>query len=162
MSSADAVKRETDWLSITNDTLPALTVDAGGPFDIVQGYWPRTPRTMGRGLYVLRDRLREERAANIRRRGSYMFLLRCYWPLTSGAGAAEQEQANLDAAVELVLQRVGGLLQDKTHGDRFLSVAEDPRYVDVVFADPEKAMASAPIAFEAHISYAADDFEING
>lgn len=162
MSTSDAVARETAWLLTTGDGLPALQADSGGPFDIVQAYWPRTPRTMGRGLYVLRDRLREERVANIRRRPTYMFLLRAVWPLTSGLGAAEAEQQNLDNAVDLVLQRVGGLLQDKTHGDRFLSVAEDPRYVDVVFADPEKAMASAPIAFEAHVSYAADDLEING
>lgn len=162
MGTSDAVARETAWLQTTNDTLPALLSNAGGPFDIVQPYWPRTPRTMGRGLYVLRDRLREERVANIRRRPSYMFLLRCIWPLTSGIGAAEAEQQNLDNAVDLVLLRVGGLLQDKTHGGRFLSVAEDPRYVDVVFADPEKAMQASPIAFEAQISYAADDFEING
>lgn len=162
MGTADAVARETAWLQTAGDGLPALRDGDGGPFDIVQAYWPRTPRTLGKGLYVLRDRLREERVANIRRRPSYMFTLRCVWPLTLGTGTAETEQQNLDDAVDLVLARIGGFLQDKTHGGRFLSVAEDPRYVDVVFADPEKAMSQAPIAFEAQISYAADDLEING
>ena len=59
MSTADAVDREAAWLATSGDGLPALLVTAGGPFGVVQAYWPRTPgkRTAGRcGLGLLCSR----------------------------------------------------------------------------------------------------------
>jgi hypothetical protein len=162
VSTADAVAREAAWLSVTNDTLPALLASANGPFDIVQAYRPRTPRTRARSLYVIRKAFREERFANVRRMAHYEFELQIVWPVQSPTGSAEDEQSALDAAVELVLQRVGGLPFDKTHGGRFRSVAEEPRFVDVAFADPADAFERQPAVFDAAIAYWADDFEVTG
>jgi hypothetical protein len=162
MSTADAVQREADWLNVTGDTLPALPSTAGGPFDVVQAYRPRTPRQRARSLYVIRRGIREERFANVRRMPTYNLELQINWPLVNAQGSGEDEQAELDAAVELVLQRVGGLPFDKTHGGRFRSVAENPKFVDVAFSDPEEAFAKRPAVFEAAVSYWADDFEITG
>jgi hypothetical protein len=83
-------------------------------------------------------------------------MLRLYWPQSSPTGQAESVQAAFDAAVDLVVQRVSGLFQDKTHGARFLSVAEDPTSIDVQFADPVQSIqAKAELA--ATITYQADD-----
>lgn len=162
MSSADACAREAAWLSETNDALPALLKDAGGPFDVVQAYRPRTPRTRATSLYVIRRGFREDRFANVRRMAHHNLELQIVWPASNSTGSGEDEQAALDAAVELVLQRVGGLPFDKTHGGRFRSVAEEPRFIDVAFTDPEEAFASRPAVFEAAITYWADDPEITG
>jgi hypothetical protein len=162
VSTADAAEREAAWLATSGDTLPALLVSAGGPFDVVQAYRPRTPRQRATSLYVIRRALREERFANVRRMAHYEFELQINWPITNTQGSGEDEQAALDAAVDLVLQRVGGLSFDKTHGGRFRSVAEEPKFVDVVFSDPAEAFAKRPGVFEAALSYWADDFEITG
>jgi hypothetical protein len=50
---------------------------------------------------------------------------------------------------------------DKTHGGRFLSVAEDPAEVGVDFADPEPSLRDRA-DLTCVVSYSADDFEING
>jgi hypothetical protein len=162
VTTADAVQREADWLNATDDVLPKLLASAGGPFDVVQAYRPRTPRQRARSLYVIRRGFREDRFANVRRMAHYNLELQINWPIQNSQGSGEDEQTALDAAVELVLQRVGGLPFDKTHGGRFRSVAEEPKFVDVAFSDPEEAFAKRPGVFEAAISYWADDFEITG
>lgn len=53
MTTADAVDRETAWLQTVGDSLPALLSTAGGPFDNVQGYYPRTPSMEQKTLYVM-------------------------------------------------------------------------------------------------------------
>jgi hypothetical protein len=163
VSTANAVARETEWLSITNDSLPALLTTGGGPFEVLQAYRPRSPRTRASQLYVLRRGLRETRFANVRRMPTYVFELQIIWPLgvSGSTGSAEVEQQNLDDAVDLVLQRVGGLTFDKTHGGRFRSVAEDPRWVEVTFTDPKETIA-AKADFECSIQYSADDPEFTG
>jgi hypothetical protein len=161
MSTADAVDRETAWLATTTDSLPALLASAGGPFDVVQAYWRRTPQGRAKQLFVLRKSLQEERFANVRRMPRYRFELRITWPQSSATGAAEDPQRALDAAIDLVLQRVGGLVGDKSHGGRFLSVAEHPPEVTVDFADPERSM-DARADLQATVSYWADDTEITG
>jgi len=160
-NSATAVTREAAWLSVTNDTLPALLSSAGGPFDVVQAYRPRTPRSRAASLYVTRRNLKNEAFANVRRMGSYLFQLQIVWPLSNSQGSAEQDQQNLDDALELVLQRVVGLPFDKTHGGRFLSVAENPKWVEVEFADPRETLA-AKVDFECAVAYSADDFDYTG
>jgi hypothetical protein len=163
MGTGDAVRREADWLATSGDGLPDLLAGVGGPFDIVQPWWPRTPATQKRGVYVLLDPnavgIHDERTANIRRMPTYTFLLRIIWPITTGTGSAETEQQRLADAVDLLLKRIDGPMMDKTHGGRFLSVAENPRYVDVRFADPEQTIPAKHL--RAEVTYSADDFEIN-
>ncbi|MGW2861952.1 hypothetical protein [Streptomyces sp. NPDC001205] len=163
MSSADAVAREADWLAAhdPSDGLPALLATQGGPFDIVQAYLPRTPVARRCQLYVVRRRLQEVRTANVRRMARHDFTLRIIWPSSSPSGSAEVPQQALDNAVELVLLRIGGLLLDKTHGGRFLSVAEDPAQVTVDFPDPEPTLRERA-DLTCIVSYSADDAEING
>jgi hypothetical protein len=159
MSTADAVDREAAWLQTSGDSLAALLATAGGPFDNVQAYYPRTPSMEQRTLYVLRRRISQPRTANVRLQSRYPFHLIAWWPFLDGTGDAEAEQRALDAAVELVLLRISGPLLDKTHGGRFLSVAENPRSVEVEFGDPEQ---SIPLGWlRADITYNADDPELN-
>ncbi len=153
--------REAAWLSVTNDTLPALLKASGGPFDVLQAYRARTPRNRATQLYVVRRNIRDEAFANVRRMGSYLLQLQIVWPLSNPAGSAEVDQQNLDDAVELVLERVVGLPFDKTHGGRFRSVAENPKWVEVEFSDPKETLP-AKADFECTISYSADDFEYTG
>lgn len=158
MSTADAVARETAWLQAYSaaDGLPALLKGNGGPFDVVQAYVPRTGAQRQSRLYVTRSNLRVERFGFNRKINHHSFMLRLYWPQSSPTGQAESVQAAFDAAVDLVVQRVSGLFQDKTHGARFLSVAEDPTSIDVQFADPVQSIqAKAELA--ATITYQADD-----
>lgn len=160
MATSDAVARETAWLQTSGDGLPALLREpGGGPFDIVQGYYPRVPHMTERALYVMRRRISQPRTANIRLMSAYAFHLIAWWPLLDGGGDMEAEQQALDNAVELVLLRVSGTLLDKTHGGRFLSVAENPRLVEAEFPDPEQTIPLGWI--RADITYSADDPEIN-
>jgi hypothetical protein len=160
MSTADAVARETAWLQTTGDGLPGL-VAPSGPFDAVQAYWPRPSdqNTSAHTLYVMRHRISSERFANVRIMTHYPFHLVAWWSMVNATGSAEAEQQNLDNAVELVITRINGLLLDKTHGGRFLSVAENPRVLDVDFTPPETTLALGYL--RADITYSADDPEIN-
>lgn len=161
MSTADAVDREVAWLTSSGDGLPALLVSAGGPWDNVQAYQPRTPGKRASNLYVLRRQTHEKRFANVRRMPTYEFALKLIWPLSSGQGRAEDDQRAFDAAVDLVLTRIGGQVGDKSHGGRFLSVAENPEWVNVRFTDPVQTMPGEA-EFHAEITYYADDTEITG
>lgn len=158
MSSADAVDREAAWLSAFSeaDGLPSLALAQGGPFDVVQARRPRTPAKRRRSLYVLRRTIVVERFGFNRKINHYGFELQIVWPQTSPSGQAESVQADLDVAVESVIQRVSGLFQDKTHGARFLSVAEDPTTINVVFGDPEQTI-QAQADLTCSITYQADD-----
>ncbi|MFD0405618.1 hypothetical protein [Kitasatospora sp. NPDC127116] len=161
MSTADAVDREVAWLTSYGDGLPALLTANGGQWQTVQAYMPRTPGRRGSNIYVLRRSIREERFANVRRMPTYEFLLRLVWPLSSGSGNSEADQRAFDAAVDDVLTRIGGFPGDKSHGGRFRSVAESPRWIDVRFADPAITVPSE-VEFHAEITYSADDIEITG
>lgn len=160
-TSANAVDRETAWLATSGDGLPALLADAGGPFDVVQAYWPRTPELSKRGLYVMRRRIRTKRFAAVRGMNKYPFALRIVWPALDGDGKAENDQRALDEAVELVLQRIGGTVGDKTHGGRFLSVSEDGEETNVEFDEPAHTLADTA-CLTATITYNADDPETIG
>ncbi len=161
MGSADAVARETAWLTSVDDGLPALAAVAGGPFDVIVPYFPRTPQTTCRSLFVLRKTLTAKRFAAIRSMNQHLFLLRIWWPAADGDGVAENDQAGLDEAVDLVLARVGGFLGDKTHGGRFLSVAENGADTEVTFVDPMRTLPEIG-ALLADITYPADDVETIG
>jgi hypothetical protein len=163
--TSDAVSREAAWLRTSGDGLPAMLSANGGPFEVVQGYWPGAKlRTQATGLYVQRTRLTDPRAANLRLRPSIAFLLKVVWPVrATQSGIAETEAQNLDNAIELLRQRIAGPPLDKTHGGRFLSVAEAPREQAVVvdFDDPEVTIPQQK-ALRARVVYYADDLEING
>lgn len=161
MSSADAADREAAWLAAYSpaDGLPALLTSHGGPFDVVQARMPRTPAKRKRSLFVLRRDISVERFGFNRKINHYTFDLRIVWPQTSQSGQAESVQADLDAAVELVLQRINGPLAmplDKTHGARFLAVAEDPTVITVMFDDPVHSI-QAQADLTCSITYKADD-----
>jgi hypothetical protein len=157
----DAVDRETAWLSTTGDGLPSLLKTAGGPFDNVQAYWARVPRTQQHTIFVTRSDVQDERTANIRTMIRHSFVLRVVWPILAGTGHAETEQRALDQAIILMIGRIRGFTGDKTHGGAFLSVAENPRYVRVTF-DPAETTIPGSKELRASIAYMADDEEING
>src|SRR4051812_824047 len=125
MSTADAVTREAAWLSRSGDGLPALLSEAGGPWDVINGYWPRTPSYRINGIYVLRSRLQDIRISNQRKRPAHQFRLKLIWVVgstTTAVGVAGTEQLAFDTAVGLLLSPIRGALRDKTHRGGFLSV----------------------------------------
>ncbi|MCC9307684.1 hypothetical protein LN042_11315 [Kitasatospora sp. RB6PN24] len=159
MSTADAVDREVAWLNTSvNDGLPLLPASAGGPWQNIQAYRARTPGRKSTNIFVLRSHTHLRRTANARRMPTYEFHLKVVWPLTSGAGSAETDQRALDAAIDKLLQRIDGQLGDKSHGGRFLSVAENPDNVTVTYEDPEQTLPMGE--FHAEVVYYADDTEI--
>ncbi|RCH70439.1 hypothetical protein DT019_02840 [Streptomyces sp. SDr-06] len=152
--------REVAWLNASGDGLPALLASVGGPWGNIQAYQPRTPGKRSSNVFVLRRQIHEKRFAHVRRMPTYEFALKLVWPLSSGQGRAEDDQRAFDTAVDLLLTRIGGFVGDKSHGGRFLSVAENPEYVTVRFTDPEQTLGFAE--FHAEITYFADDTEITG
>jgi hypothetical protein len=162
MAFSDSLDREAAWLNTTGDGLPELPAP-NGPFQIIQARWPRVQSTRKTGIYVLRQ---PGNSAKLNRFGAQRSMLtthlqlRILWPLTSGVGSAEADQLLLERAIDAVLARVQGPLGDKTHGGRFLSVAENPDYIDLTVDDPEQAIAQGGI-FRAQITYSADDADFN-
>lgn len=161
VSTGTAVQREADWLATgIPDGLPLLLSSVGGPWDVIQAYMPRTPATAQTQIYVMRRRLSTTRFAQQRRMATYGFHLALVWPLgasTTGTPFLEGEQAALDAAVALLVSRIEGTVTDKTHGGRFLEVAETPHgaSIDVEFSDPAQTLADGRLL--ASVSYVADD-----
>src|SRR5207248_11543322 len=90
----------------------------------------------------------------------YGFRLICWWPLQTATGSAETEQAAFDAALDLVLTRITGPVLDKTHGGRFLAVAENPADIEVIYQDPVQTLAALN-TLVAEITYQADDTNYN-
>lgn len=152
----DALDREAAWLSAV-DNLPTLSAT----FEIIQARWPRTLRVKERGLYVLHDgvALTNQRTTNQHTMNTYGLQLMLVWPFKTATAAspAETEQAALDAAIDAVLARVFGHLEDHTHGGRFLSVAEDATRVHVEMSDAAQGVVD--FGWTARIRYTADDFE---
>jgi hypothetical protein len=161
MSTADAVAREVAYLTTIGDSLPSLPSSAGGPWQVVQAYWPRTPAVNKTGVYVLRPLLDDQRASNQRIRPRYQMRLRLVWPVTTTTTSLlETAQSDFDAAVDLLVQRIRGPLGDKTHGGRFLSAGEVPRTVQVSWEDPEVTMGQFK-QLRAQAVYSIDDLEVN-
>lgn len=161
MSTADAVAREAAWLNVTTDSLPVLLAP-GGPWEVVQAFWPGAKwRTQATGIYVDARAVADNRASNQRLRPQYEFILTLIWPVrTTTVPIAETEQQNLAGATDLLLQRIRGPVGDKTHGGAFLSVAENPRRVDVQKEDPAVTLGDKML--RAVVRYSADDIEISG
>lgn len=165
MTTSDAVAREVSYLRATGDGPPALLAPSG-PWQIIQAYWPRTPNTRQTGIYLLRPTVLETRFSNQRKLDSYEFRGRLWWPIgsTSATGSWEDEQAALDNAVDLLIQRIRGLPFDHTHLGNFLSVAEapDPGRITVRFEDPAQTAVLNPAVLLAEITYSADDQDYFG
>jgi hypothetical protein len=161
VSTADAVAREAAWLSTSiPDGLPLLLSAVGGPWDVIQAYMPRTPIAQQTQIYVLRRKLITSRFAQQRRMATYHFHLSCVWPIgatASGPQIAELEQQAFDAAISLLVTRLEGFVNDKSHGGRFLSVAEAPNgsQIDVDYDDPGADIANGKLT--ASVTYTADD-----
>ena len=163
MSLADAVAREVAWLQTSGDGLPALLKPAGGLWDVIQAYGPRTPAARKSAVYALLPTMVEKRISNARKMQTYQFRHRLEWPLggtTTDAGFWETEQANLAAATDLLIARIRGTLADHTHGGRFLQVAEDGTngQITVHFDDPDTRTQGVAL-LRAHITYSADGFD---
>jgi hypothetical protein len=157
---ADAITREAAWLNTFGDGLPALAAAQGGPFTVVQARMSRTPATRQTALYLTPAIYSEERWANFRRLGTYNFRAAVFWPIgstTTGVTIAEVEQQALDDALELVVERIRGLLEDHTHGGRFLAVAEAPAHggISVHYTDPAATLSEAML--RADVLYQAQD-----
>jgi hypothetical protein len=165
MATSDAVAREAAWLQTSGDGPPALLVAAGGPFEVVQAYWPGAKFAQRKsGVYVQRRRTLMPRFGGRRIMPGYVFVLKVCWPVKStAAGFPETEQQNLDSAVDLLLQRIDGLPGDKTHGGRFLSAGEAPQgqYPEVEYQDAEITLAQGNW-LRATVTYPADDQELLG
>lgn len=164
---SDALDREAAWLNTSGDGLPALAKAAGGPFQIIQPRWPRQPAKQKSGIYVLRApsmSAQQSRFGDVRSHLTTRIQLRLTWPLNQGASGVQPGQAEagyllFEQAIDQVILRVSGFLQDKTHGGRFLAVAEDHPGIAVSLGDPEQELTGG-IA-RASIEYLADDPEIN-
>jgi len=124
----DVVVREAAWYTVDPPpgfaSAPALQAVNGGPFDGIQAYWTKVPQRQ-RWLFVtcegeVRNELDEWQA---HREAIYQMVLTILWSFEAGSGALEDEQQNLHDAVEKVLQRVYGLIGDKTHNSQFTAVA---------------------------------------
>lgn len=169
MSHADALTREAAWLRDDQAAagLPPLLAgvgDGSGPFGLIEAY-PRRVVQQGHQLFVCRDPYVEaamDRAGQWRE-GQHGIVLLVLWRRVAAAGAADQDQAALDAAMERILDRVRGLPTDHTHGGRFFSVAEAPgelrvEYPDVRVLDaPVDAPFGAGNAYSVLVRYTATD-----
>jgi hypothetical protein len=164
VSYADAVTREAAWLAQSGDGLPALLKSAGGPFDIIRAYWPGNRlATQQTGIYVTRGHISANHSMALRYRPQCVFRIKVVWPVRCSSRIAEIEQQNLDDALDALITRISGPPGDKTHGGRFLSVAELPQEGSVMvdFEDPE-ATIQATKDLRCTIGYYADDLEFTG
>lgn len=155
---SDALDREAAWLATTNDSLPNLTAN----FDVIQARYPRVATRHARQLYVLRDPQRsavDTRTTHQQTMLTTSFMIRLVWPIRDPGGSAENDQLAFEQAIDDVLTRIYGLVMDHTHGNRFLSVAEDPTRVTVQYADPAQVFEHKIGEYLAMIRYTADDFE---
>jgi hypothetical protein len=163
VSTSDVELRETAWLTTSGDSLPALLTAAGGPWDIVQAFDPvARRRTQATSVYVMARHIEDQRVSNQRIRAQYAITLELTWPVKRiTPPIAEGEFQALKDAADLILQRVRGLVGDKTHGGRFLSVGEAGGHPVIDFGDPFAGITEHK-AISAVISYRADDYEISG
>jgi hypothetical protein len=160
--TSTAVAREAAWLAISNDTLPDLS--AAG-WEVIQAYWPGARWASQKpGIYVTRRMTNDDHPNAQRYRPQYTFTLKLHWPVRNPTPPiAETEQQAFDTAIGYLLMRIRGLPEDKTHGGRFLTVAEVPGTTgaSVDYEDPALTIA-ADKELRATVSYRADEIEFYG
>jgi hypothetical protein len=167
-TTADACDRESAFLNLTTDGLPILPASAGGRWDLIQAYVPRTPAMRKNQIWVTRSDFVIDRFAEQRSMATYAIELRLLWALSSGQGAAESDQRAFDAAIHDVVMRIlgtppgflGGIGMDKTHNGSFLSAAENPRHLQVRYVPADETIANGAF-FEARVTYSVDDYDFN-
>lgn len=155
--------RETAWLT-TADALPALLTADGGPWDNIQAFWTRTPATQQTTIYVMSLNLDDERTSSQRIMPHYQITLEWHWPIRqTSSPVAEGEQQAMKNASDLLIQRVRGPLGDKTHGGRFLSAGEAPRFPGPHWSmEPPWVTIPQDKELRGTLVYYADDNEVNG
>ncbi len=157
--------REAAWLNTTaDDGLPVLPASAGGPWEAIQPFFPRTPARQKTQLYVCSLQADDNRFANVRIMPRYEITLVWYWPVrVTTSPLAETEQQNVKNALDLLVQRIRGPVGDKTHGGAFLSAGEVPRAPGVhVTIEPPWVTIDADKELRGTVVYYADDVELNG
>ena len=154
---------EAAWLTRFGDGLPTLLTANGGPWDVIQAFWTRTPATQQTQIYVMSLEITDDRSANIRTMPRHQIVLELHWPLRETTSPlAEQTQQGFKNAIDLLVQRIRGPVSDKTHGGAFLSVGEVPREQAIhVAIEPPWQTIPASKELAARVTYYADDFEIN-
>lgn len=168
-TTADACDREAAFLNLTTDGLPILPASAGGVWDVIQAYIPRTQATMKKQIWVVRPGFEVERLGEQRSMAAYAIELRLRWPVTLGTGNAEVQQRAFDAAINDVVMRVlgtppgfqGGIGMDKTHSGSFLAAAEGSGRVRVEVTSADEAWKVTPVVYTARIVYTVDDYDFN-
>lgn len=163
---ATACQREAAWLATTaDDGLPVLPASAGGPWDVVQAFWPgQRTATQKRGIYVCFQHNSDARPNAARVRQQHTFALKLTWPVKTGTSPiAETEQANFAEAIEALIERIRGPFGDKTHGGQFESVGEVPPglWPEVTWEDAERTIPGER-CLRASVVYRADDLEVMG
>lgn len=155
--------REAAYLNTTNDGLPILPSSAGGPWEVIQAFWTRTPNTQKPTIFVMSLDLDDQRTSSVRIIAHYQITLELHWPIRQVASpVAEQEQQAFRNALDLLIQRIRGPVNDKTHGSRFLSVGEAPRSAGVhVSIEPPWVTIPADKELRGLVTYYADDDEVN-
>ena len=155
--------REAAWLTAV-DSLPSLLAADGGPWQVVQAFYSRTPATQQTRIFVWSSVVDDNRTSNQRIMPRYEITLGLFWPVrVTTAPLAETEQQNMKDAVDLLVQRIRGPVGDKTHGGAFLSAGEVPRMpgVRVTYEHPWVTIP-ADKELRGQVVYYVDDFEING
>jgi len=163
MSAADSAEvREAAWLATTGDSLPSLLSADGGPWDVIQAWDPGSRLNYQKyGIYVWSRPLADMRVSSQRIMPRYTFQLACVWPVKNPvAPLAETAQEALKSATVLLLQRVRGFVGDKSHGGRFLSVAESGQ-PQALLTDPRTTITQKG-ALEQIVTYQGDDYEVTG
>lgn len=146
MTYATVLTTEAAWFALAGapaGAMPALTVAAGGPFDIVASHTRRLAQRRHQ-LYLAHGTTRPARGAKDSVRLDHEVMAVVLWAATGAGGREHIDQEALEAAVAKVVARVIGPAGDVDHGGRWFSVGrpmvepEDPlsrlRFADAITA----------------------------
>jgi hypothetical protein len=160
MTSAE--EREAAWLSSTGDGLPSLPASDGGPWDVIQAWQPGSKLNYSlSGIYVWSRPVIDDRVSSQRIMPRNDIQLYCLWPVKNPVvPLAETAQEALKQATILLLLRVRGPVGDKSHGGRFLSVAESVR-PQAMLDNPQQTITKEGCLRQV-VTYRADDYEVTG
>jgi hypothetical protein len=162
---SDVLTREVAWLQTFNDGLPALLAP-DGPWEVIQAYWPKSQSNVRKPtLFVMRTKAVFTRFGNQRTDQEHHLTIHCRWPVQTAqnAYAGEADQQNFDTALGLLVTRILGPVQDKTHGGRFISAADTELghgpLLDVSYGDTERNMSAGCLI--ASVTYSVNDDQLN-
>lgn len=124
MPYASVLDLEEAWFLDSSLGLPPLAAADGGPFGVVAAHVRRLsqhPRQLFIGHGPTTD-LRRSKAGDRLVRHEIVVLVA--WPSVGAGHRAHEDQARLDDAVDAVLARVRGPVDDIGHGGRWWGVAD--------------------------------------